>query len=333
MILHHNTHIHDIGTLPGASTNFTPLVNHDADSYYEITLNATDANGITGSSISAADQFSAGGTAYSFASWSDGGTRTRNYTIPATAYSGKLRLYALDWDAQGRRETITVNDGSGARSANLSSDFSQGAWVTAPISVAAGGSVTIDVALTGGLNPVLSGVFLGDAPPRPPPVTSAPQGNWVGAYGASGYSLGAWNGSSDLNSLPAGASLTQTQGQRYVWNGSTTDVRALQSPDKSTRKAATWYDGDTGTVKLNLSFTSGYNGNLSIYALDWDAKGRREAITVNDGSGDRTINLNADSSQGAWATLPVNVPAGGSVTITATLTDGLNAVLSGVFLG
>ena len=47
--LHHNTHVHDLGTYPGASTSFTPLVNHDADSYYDVTLNATDANGVTGS--------------------------------------------------------------------------------------------------------------------------------------------------------------------------------------------------------------------------------------------------------------------------------------------
>lgn len=48
VILHHNTHIHDLGTFPGAHTTFTPLVNHDADSYYDITLNATP-NGVTGS--------------------------------------------------------------------------------------------------------------------------------------------------------------------------------------------------------------------------------------------------------------------------------------------
>ncbi|MDQ6749624.1 MAG: PQQ-dependent sugar dehydrogenase [Actinomycetota bacterium] len=46
VILHHNTHIHDIGTFSGGSTSFTPLVNHDADSSYEITLTATDDNGV-----------------------------------------------------------------------------------------------------------------------------------------------------------------------------------------------------------------------------------------------------------------------------------------------
>ncbi len=44
VILHHNTHIHDIGTFTGASTSFTPFTNHDSDSSYEITLTALDAN-------------------------------------------------------------------------------------------------------------------------------------------------------------------------------------------------------------------------------------------------------------------------------------------------
>ena len=61
------------------------------------------------------------------------------------AYSGNLHLYALDWDSQGRREIISVN----GQSVVLSSDFSQGAWVSFPISVAAGGTVSITVTRAG----------------------------------------------------------------------------------------------------------------------------------------------------------------------------------------
>src|SRR5207244_11685579 len=39
------------------------------------------------------------------------------------------------------------------------------------------------------------------------PYTQAPQGNWVGSYGASGYALLGWNGNGDPVSLP-GATLT-----------------------------------------------------------------------------------------------------------------------------
>src|SRR5258707_2756947 len=44
------------------------------------------------------------------------------YTTLFRSYSGGLHLYVVDWDSLGRRETITVNDGSGARSANRSEE-------------------------------------------------------------------------------------------------------------------------------------------------------------------------------------------------------------------
>jgi hypothetical protein len=52
---------------------------------------------------------------------------------------------------------ISVN----GQSAVLSSEFNEGAWVSFPISVAAGGTVTITVDRTAGPNAVLSGIFLG----------------------------------------------------------------------------------------------------------------------------------------------------------------------------
>ncbi|HEV2034154.1 MAG TPA: fibronectin type III domain-containing protein [Candidatus Dormibacteraeota bacterium] len=347
------------------------------------------------------------------------GNQVRLHLTFSTAYSGALHLYAMDWDASGRRQTITVNDGSGPRTANLSTDFSQGAWVNAPISVGAGGTVTITVTRSAGPNAVLCGLFLGGAPPAPAPPTGlsagavdsssislnwtgssgataykiqrspngstgwtqvgtssttaftdtglppsttyfyrviasnssgdsgpsnvasaatpgllgysqAPQGNWVGSYGANGYALLGWNGSSDLVSLPQ-SSLVLDQGSRYEWSSSTTAVQALESPDTTTRHAACWYDANQ--LRLHLTFSTAYSGTLHIYALDWDTAGRLETITVNDGSGPRTANLSTDFSQGAWVNVPISVGAGGTVTITVTRSAGPNAVLSGIFLG
>ena len=130
VILHHSSsHTHDLGNFSGGSTSFTPWINHDADSWYDVTLKATDANGLSDSrtvsvypesvrftlassptgapvtyaglagpapfnmtsaigfltSISAADQFTApNGSTYAFESWSDGGARLHDITIPAT---------------------------------------------------------------------------------------------------------------------------------------------------------------------------------------------------------------------------------------------------------
>jgi hypothetical protein len=239
------------------------------------------------------------------------------------AYTGNLRLYALDWDSTARRETITVN----GQTATLSSSFNQGAWVTFPISVAAGAVVTVTVDRTAGANAVLSGVFLGDAG-APPTVasTSAPQGSWVGTYGSAGYALGAWNGETDVSDMP-NASVSLAQGNRYVWAPKTSDVRALENPNTVTREAATYYDSTQ--LRLALKFTTAYTGNLRLYALDWDSTARRETISVNG----QTAILSGSFNQGAWVTFPIAAAAGETVTIVVDRTAGANAVLSGVFLG
>ena len=334
------------------------------------------------------------------------------------AYSGNIHVYAVDFDSLGRRETITINDGSGPQTASLNADFSQGAWVNAAVSVVAGGTVTITVTRTAGVNAVVSGVLLGGAPPAPAaptgvsatalnatqvkltwtavsgatgyraerspdgstawtqvgtstaasftdsnlvptttyfyrisalngpsssppssvvsattqaglPTSQAPQGSWVGSYGANGYALTGWNGG-DLVSIP-NASFAVDQGQRFIFQNPSSDVRALQSPDGATRQAACAYDGNQ--VKIHITFNTAYSGTLHVYAVDFDNLGRREIITVDDGSGPKTANLNADFSQGAWFNVPINVAAGGTVTITVIRTAGVNAVVSGVFLG
>ena len=240
----------------------------------------------------------------------------------AHAYAGDLHLYVLDWDSHVRRERITV----GGQTVLLSSDFNQGAWVTFPISVAAGETVPIVVTRTAGANAVLSGVFLGDtgSPPAMESV-SVPQGTWVGTYGSAGYDLGAWNGGSDLVSMP-NATVNLVQGSRDVWASSTKDVRGLESPDGLTRKAATYYASNQ--LRLSLTFSSAYTGDLRLYALDWDSSSRRELISV----GGQTAVLSGSFNQGAWVTFPISVAAGETIPIVVDRTAGANAVLSGIFL-
>ncbi len=121
------------------------------------------------------------------------------------------------------------------------------------------------------------------------------------------------------------------QGARYEWAGATSDMRALQSPDGSTRRAETiTFDSE---VRIRLLFSGPYSGTLHVYVVDWDSLDRRETVTVDDGSGPRTAKIGSDFSQGAWINAPVKVAAGGTVGIVINRTGGLNAVVSGVFLG
>jgi hypothetical protein len=241
----------------------------------------------------------------------------------SAAYSGEVHLYAVDWDSTARRETITVD----GHTAELSSSFHEGAWVSFPIEVASGGTVTITVDRTAGSNAVLSGIFLGEAGAPPAlPVSSSPQGNWVGSFGSAGYALAAWSGTSDLASLPS-ASLTLAQGSRYQWAATTTDERALESPTKTTRVAATYYA--SGEIVLQLGFTAAYSGNVELYAVDWDSTARREIVSVD---GESAVLL-GEFNRGAWMSFPVSVVAGGTLSIVVDRTAGVNAVLSGVFLG
>jgi hypothetical protein len=111
-----------------------------------------------------------------------------------------------------------------------------------------------------------------------------------------------------------------------VWGSNNSDGRLLESLDKTSRVAATYYD--PSEIQVQLSFTAAFNGNLELYALDADYGGRRETITV----GTQAVALSSDFSQGAWAILPINVTAGSSVTIKVDRTAGANAVLAGIFL-
>ncbi len=90
--------------------------------------------------------------------------------------------------------------------------------------------------------------------------------------------------------------MTVDQAQRFLWANPSTDPRALQARTEPRARAA-------------------------------------ETVTVDDGHGPQTAYVNSDFSQGAWINVPVNVVAGGTVTVTVTRTAGVNAVVSGIFLG
>ncbi|HXW59234.1 MAG TPA: endo alpha-1,4 polygalactosaminidase, partial [Solirubrobacteraceae bacterium] len=183
------------------------------------------------------------------------------------AYKGNLHLYAVDWETEARRETITAGTQTAtmagtptqtaAEDEKANHGFNQGSWVSFPINVAAGTTLPIDVKRSAGTSAVLSAIMLGGAEPSPT-VSTAPEGTWLSSFGAGGYDLADWDGVQDVSELP-NASVTLTKGSRYQWAANTTEVRALESPDGLTRNAATYYDPNE--IQLQLSFKEAYSGN------------------------------------------------------------------------
>jgi len=159
------------------------------------------------------------------------------------AYTGNLRLYAVDWGGTGAKEAESITVGS----SNSVGFATTSTWV-AVVSVKANGrssrstsrrwSLTITVTDLAGSSAVLSGMFLGDAGAPPgPTVSSAPQGTWAGAVGSAGYDLADWDGAGDVSYMP-GASINLLQGSRYEWAQNTTDTRVLSDPGEHARNAA-----------------------------------------------------------------------------------------------
>jgi fibronectin type 3 domain-containing protein len=149
------------------------------------------------------------------------------------------------------------------------------------------------------------------------------QGNWHGVYGADGAIV-----IGDNSYLPPWASVTPSNNSSWVWAGSTTDPRALQTIDGSSRIAAAWYSGTTFNV--DLSITDGQAHQVAFYLLDWDSTSRAEEIDVVDLETGETLDREMASSFQDGEYLVWNVA--GNVRFEFMNVGSPNAVLSGLFI-
>ena len=94
-------------------------------------------------------------------------------------------------------------------------------------------------------------------PAAPAAVQEAPQGSWVGKYGSAGYLLAGWSGTQDYANVP-NVTTTLVQGSRYLWTANTTDTRALQNPEGTTRNASTYYA--PSLLQVKMAFATAYSG-------------------------------------------------------------------------
>ena len=103
-------------------------------------------------------------------------------------------------------------------------------------------------------------------------------------------------------------------------------MRALQKAATADRLAATWY----GTsLTLDVKISDGLAHKVSLYLLDWDARGRSETIQLVDASTGLVLDSRSAAafSEGQYFTWAVT----GRVLIRVNLTGAANAVYSALF--
>jgi glucose/arabinose dehydrogenase/uncharacterized protein (DUF2141 family) len=151
------------------------------------------------------------------------------------------------------------------------------------------------------------------------------QGTWKTVYGTDAATV--VNAST---AFPSYAAVTVSGNSAWTWNGSTSEVQALQKPGAATdRIAAVWYSPTSFTIDVNI--TDGQGHQIALYGLDYPLEGRSQRIDV----------LNA-TTQAVLDTRTVSGFAGGQywvyqvsghVTFVLTRLAGPNAGVSGIFFG
>jgi hypothetical protein len=148
------------------------------------------------------------------------------------------------------------------------------------------------------------------------------QGSWTGVYGSSGYNV-----IDGTTVYPSDVTVTPSNQSNYVWDASTTDVRALQvAPSSTSRIAATW---DTYTsFNIDMVFSDTAEHQLAIYCLDWDRLSRTQTLSIRDGTSNAVLDSRSVTNFGNGLYLVWKVSGHVIVQVANT---GPNAVVSGLF--
>lgn len=148
------------------------------------------------------------------------------------------------------------------------------------------------------------------------------EGNWEGAYGSDGYLI-----ANSTQKPPSYAVIKATNTNLYTWTSETSDKRALETTGG--RIASAWYTNTNHVMTFDINVTDGQSHNISLYLLDWDAKGRAETVQVQDAVSSAVLDSRAavSFSNGIYFVWTIS----GHVKIVVTATAGPNGVVSGFF--
>jgi len=320
-----------IGTYGGdgySMPNGTP----NAPSYAALTASGQSSYTWAASTADVRAPQNPGGSGRMASVWYSGSSFTLDVNLK-DGNTHQVALYALDWDNYqgGRAEQIQVLDASSnaVLDTRNATGFQNGQYFVWNIN----GHVKFLISTTNpNSNAAISGIFFQTGSTTSTAATATfsamdatHQGNWIGTYGANGYSIP--NGS---QSLPAYASLAVSGQSSYTWAATTSDIRAPQNPGGSGRTASVWYSAPSFTLDVNMK--DGNTHTVALYALDWDnyQGGRAEQIQVLDAGTNAVLDTRNISAfqNGVYLTWTIS----GHVRIVLTTTNpNSNAVISGIF--
>ncbi len=236
----------------------------------------------------------------------------------------QVAFYLLDWDNySGRTERIDILDSNNnVLDTRSVSNFVGGEYLVWNLS----GHVIVRVTNTNS-NAVVSGLFFGTggavATAAFLKTDTTTSGSWKSVYGADGDNIMGDSASTSSYVSPAPSGNTT-----YVWDPSTTDIRALQKAAAADRIAGCWYTSTSMTI--DLPFTDGNTHQVALYLLDWDNYlGRNERIDILDSS-NKVLDTRSVTNFTGGEYLVWNLS--GHVTIRVTnINPSSNAVVSGLF--
>lgn len=152
------------------------------------------------------------------------------------------------------------------------------------------------------------------------------KGNWRGVYGAEGNVLAA-----KKPEMPAFAQFIWKNGEEWIFEQQTTDVRALafflnDGQDASRNRISAQKYSERLGFEINVGQAP---RRLSVYFLDWDHKNREQDILIEDETG-RLLDKQSvkEFAEGIYLSWKVQ----GKVRFTAVKNQGPNACVSGIFL-
>lgn len=117
----------------------------------------------------------------------------------------------------------------------------------------------------------------------------------------------------------------------YVWASLTTDVRAVEDPTTTFRRATTSF-ANSSVETVTLAVNQAEHFHLAIYNLDWDAYGpRTQSLEVDVGAAMGSVDPVTGFVQGKWYVYDINAATAENVVITLRNTNApQNAVISAI---